>query len=65
MLSITGGWRRTCEGLTRRTLLQAGGTGLMGLSLPTVWQAQARGATSDRVAPAKSVIFLLLFGGPS
>ncbi|MFN5529364.1 MAG: DUF1501 domain-containing protein [Planctomycetaceae bacterium] len=65
MLSITGGWRRTCEGVTRRTLLQAGGSGLMGLSLPTLWQAQALGAASDRAAPAKSVIFLLLFGGPS
>jgi hypothetical protein len=63
MLSIHGAGRRVCSGLTRRTLLQAGGAGLFGLSLPKLLAAeQAQPFTSGR---AKSVIFLFLFGGPS
>lgn len=50
-------------GTTRRALLQAGGAGLLGLSLPRVLQAEA-GQPFQR-ARAKSVIFLFLFGGPS
>jgi hypothetical protein len=48
---------------TRRTLLQAGGAGLLGLSLPRLLAAEAAG--SGTPARAKSVIFLFLFGGPS
>jgi hypothetical protein len=44
-------------------LLQAGGAGLFGLSLPQVL-AHELSATAT-VAKAKSVIFILLFGGPS
>ncbi|HET6426581.1 MAG TPA: DUF1501 domain-containing protein [Planctomycetaceae bacterium] len=48
---------------SRRALLQAGGAGLLGLSLPKVMQAEAEAPFHN--ARAKSVIFLFLFGGPS
>lgn len=63
MLTIQGGTRRTCEGISRRKILEVGGAGLLGLSLPKVFAAESRGATTE--AKAKSVIFLFLFGGPS
>src|SRR5262245_21663913 len=63
MLTILGGPRQTCRGLTRRELLQVGGAGLLGLTLPKVWAAEA--ARSVQRARAKSVMFLFLFGGPS
>ena len=47
--------------LTRRRLLQVGGLGLLGLSLPALLRASGRG----RAARAKSVIFLHQWGGPS
>ena len=63
MLSIHGGGRQVCSRLTRRTLLQAGGAGLFGLSLPKLLAAEeSQSVTNGR---AKSVIFLFLFGGPS
>lgn len=65
MLTILGHPRKNCEGPSRRQLLQAGGAGLLGLSLPKLLaaeSAQGQGATAGR---AKSVIFLFLFGGPS
>lgn len=51
--------------LNRRRLLRIGGAGwLAGLSLPTLLQWQAEAATTQ--APkAKSIIFILLEGGPS
>ena len=63
MLTILGQPRRVCNGLTRRELLQVGGAGLLGLSLPRVLAAEAARPLPSR--PAKSVIFLFLFGGPS
>ncbi len=45
--------------ITRRRLLQVGGLGLLGLSLPRLAHASNRGAR------ARSVIFLHQFGGPS
>lgn len=63
MLTILGSRRRTCDGLSRRELLQAGGAGLLGLSLPQVLAAEA--TSPPRETRAKSVIFLMLFGGPS
>jgi hypothetical protein len=47
----------------RRTLLQAGAIGALGLSLPQVWQARARAA--EIKTPLKSVILVWLWGGPS
>ena len=63
MLHILGRRQTVCDGLTRRELIQAGGAGLLGLSLPKVLQAEA--APSFSGGRAKSVIFLHLFGGPS
>lgn len=63
MLTIYGSPRRTCDGHTRRELLQAGGAGLLGLSLPQLLAAESTGRGS--AARARSVIFLMLFGGPS
>jgi hypothetical protein len=49
--------------MSRRTLLEAAGAGLFGLTVPGLLAAEA-GASP--VAPqARSVIFLFLFGGPS
>ncbi len=63
MLTVLGTPSRACEGTTRRQLLQAGGAGLLGLSLPKLLQAEAEQPFQN--ARAKSVIFLFLFGGPS
>jgi hypothetical protein len=63
MLTIHGAPRRTCDGHTRRELLQAGGAGLFGLSLSGLLAAESRG--QGHAPRARSVIFLMLFGGPS
>lgn len=63
MLNVVSRRKICCEGVTRRQLLQAGGAGLLGLSLPRVLAAEA--AQPAENARAKSVIFLFLFGGPS
>ncbi|HUG17885.1 MAG TPA: DUF1501 domain-containing protein [Planctomycetaceae bacterium] len=63
MLRLRGRNQSTCEGLSRRELVQAGGAGLFGLSLPKLLSAEAQ-KPSQR-ATAKNVIFLFLFGGPS
>lgn len=66
MLKLLGTNQTTCEGVRRRALLQAGGAGLFGLTLPNVLAAQATNPTAESLIPrAKHVIFLLLFGGPS
>jgi hypothetical protein len=62
VLTILSHARRSCDGLSRRELLQVG-TGLMGLSLSRVWAAET--LQPARRARAKSVLFLFLFGGPS
>jgi len=63
MLTVLGKLSRVCEGTTRRQLLQAGGAGLLGLSVPKLLQAEAQLPFHN--ARAKSVIFLFCFGGPS
>ncbi len=63
MLQVLGRTHRACNGLSRRQLLEAGGAGLLGLSLPRLLAAEA--TQPPRAARAKSVIFLFLFGGPS
>ncbi|MEQ9409996.1 MAG: DUF1501 domain-containing protein [Fuerstiella sp.] len=63
MLNLLGTTTHVCGHGTRRQALQAGGAGLLGLTLPKLMAAEAIGA--DRRARAKSVIFLFLFGGPS
>lgn len=51
--------------VSRRRLLEIGGAGLLGLTLPKVLAAQEATPRSQPVTKAKSVIFLFLFGGPS
>ncbi|MCA8997519.1 MAG: DUF1501 domain-containing protein [Planctomycetaceae bacterium] len=63
MLTISGNPRRTCQTVSRRQILTAGGAGLLGLTLPKVLAASESSAFSG--GRAKSVIFLFLFGGPS
>ncbi len=63
MLTLLGSPSHACDGLTRRTLLQAAGAGLLGTSLARITAAETAGAV--RPAKARSVIFLFLFGGPS
>jgi hypothetical protein len=60
MLRIT---RSQTPGIPRRTILEAAGAGLFGLSLPELMAAEQ--LSLPRRARAKSVIFLTLFGGPS
>lgn len=62
MLTINSRPRTVCSGLSRRELLQVGGAGLLGLSLPKTLVA---GEKSSLPARAKSVMFVFLFGGPS
>ena len=63
MLTIQGPPKQLCNGFSRRDLLQAAGTGLLGTSLSSLLAAEDSGAV---VRPrAKSVMFLFLFGGPS
>jgi hypothetical protein len=50
---------------SRRHLLQVGGLGLLGLSLPKLLQAGAASNTPGPKPRAKSVIFLFQYGGPS
>ena len=48
---------------SRRELLQVGGIGLLGLSLPQLFQARARAATPQ--AAERSCIFIVQYGGAS
>ena len=64
MLTIQGQPKRVCSGLTRRELLQVGGAGLFGLTLPKLLAAE-EAAPAFQNGRAKSVLFLFLFGGPS
>jgi hypothetical protein len=71
MLTIPGQQGRFCDSPTRRELLQIGGMGLLGLSLPSFFklaEAQAAPAAKTRgngFGKAKAVIFIFLQGGPS
>jgi uncharacterized protein (DUF1501 family) len=64
MFRIDGPPRSTCDGITRRKVLEAAGAGLFGLSLPRLLAVEAVAARSSSPR-AKSVIFINLFGGPS
>jgi hypothetical protein len=63
MLTILGNRHTERDGISRRRLLQVGGAGLFGLSLPRLLAAEETALV--RPARAKSVIFMFLFGGPS
>ena len=75
MLRMLSSPRRLCNGLTRRELMEVGGTGLLGLSLPQLLQADAARAAEvstvqlpalpDGFGSAKRCIILFLYGSPS
>ena len=51
--------------ISRRNLLQLGGAGLAGLTLPTLLRAEAENRRQGRAAPrARNVIFIWQQGGP-
>lgn len=54
---------RPLEHISRRRVLQVGGLGLLGLTMPKLLRAE--GPTAQPPARAKAVIFLYQFGGPS
>jgi hypothetical protein len=66
MLGIGQIQTRNCRGWTRRELLRAGALSAAGISLPQLLRLEAA-ERSDAAgpAPAKSVILLWLWGGPS
>jgi Protein of unknown function (DUF1501) len=59
------GWQsqRTCQGVTRRAVLQAGISTVLGLSLADL--LQVHGKTGSGTGSAKSVMLLWLWGGPA
>ena len=63
MLRIFGGSARDCDGVTRRSFLQAGVLGLGGLALPELLRLRARGGGGTG-GPDRSVILFWLSGGP-
>ena len=60
MLTLLGRSRKACDGRSRREVLRVGALALFGSVLPQPVAGAARAA-----APAKSVILIDLFGGPS
>ena len=54
---------RTCQGWTRRALLQVGASSVLGLSLADLLRLRAAGTPAT--GPARSVLFLWLWGGPA
>lgn len=63
MLKILGGGARDCDGMTRRSFLQAGVLGLGGLALPGLLRLREAGA-ADPAKTGRSVILFWLSGGP-
>src|SRR5262249_36520009 len=62
MLSIPGRQTRFCDRISRRSWLRIGGLALGGLALPEILRAEAGRGARGR---AKSIIMVLLPGGPS
>jgi hypothetical protein len=66
MLSLTHGFARNCQGVTRRELLRIGSLGMAGLALPELLRARALGAQVDtELLKDRAVVLLWLGGGPS
>ena len=66
MHRILGSQKTLCDGLSRRDLLQAGGLGMLGLSLADALrlQAQAKETGGAGFGKAKACIMLFPFGSP-
>lgn len=54
-----------CDGVSRRSVVKAGLTGLMGLSLPDILRLKARAAEAGHSKQDTAIIFLELAGGPA
>lgn len=66
MLRVGQQWARSCGGVSRRELLQAGALGALGLSMADLLRLEAHAREPKPASrPAKSVILLWLWGGPS
>src|SRR5882762_1669536 len=63
MFTLCGRRHAFREGIHRRDFLRLGALGLGGLTLADLLRQQARGTEQGR--PAKSVIYIVLGGGPS
>jgi uncharacterized protein (DUF1501 family) len=61
MFQVFGGGSRDCDGVTRRSFLQAGALGVGGLALSELLRLRASGSASDA---RRSVILFWLSGGP-
>ncbi len=62
MLTIQDNPARLCDGLTRRTILRAGGLSALGMSLGGL--PQLRASTAPGSGTAKRCILMFLLGGP-
>src|SRR6478736_4044357 len=69
MLRVMSSPRKLCNGVTRRELLEVGGTSLFGVGLPHLLQADqtasSRVAKAGGFGSAKQCIILFLYGSPS
>src|SRR5689334_14305028 len=63
MLTLGQFRARTCQGLTRRALLQVGASSVLGLSLADLLRLRA--ADPSASGSARSVLLLWLWGGPA
>ncbi|HZU35504.1 MAG TPA: DUF1501 domain-containing protein [Gemmataceae bacterium] len=64
MLLIGRQRQRTCQTLSRRAFLQVGGSTVLGLTTADLFRARAQSPAAAQ-GPARSVILLWLWGGPS
>src|SRR5262245_55475187 len=67
MLHIGESKTTTCQGISRRSILQAGGLGALGLTLVDWWRVTEAVASPATSAGGREVscIFVFLSGGPS
>src|SRR5688500_14453479 len=65
MIRINGASSHHCDGVTRRSFLQAGALGVGGLMLPDLLRMQEAQAAATGRAPEKTAVILLwCSGGP-
>jgi hypothetical protein len=68
MLNILGSKKRLCDGITRREMLQAGASGLLGIGLADLMRSSAAASGSARprhFGKAKNVMILYQYGAMS
>lgn len=66
MLELLFGHRhRTCDGMTRREIMQVGALGLGSLMLPNLLRARAQASARGAAQKDTSVVWLWLSGGPT